>query len=328
MGHGTRILWAVWVILTIAIVNIIFLLYLPILFVSRKHYRRLAEELASLLWLGYPYSIEYFTGNKLVLTGDKLPHDENAIVLSNHLFWTDWTIIFCLAARRGIVGSVKIIVKNIIKYIPGIGTGILALGSVFISRSWEKDQEEMRKAFSHLISDEMPFWLLLFPEGTRLTPQNVISGQEFARKKGYPILKNLSFPKVKGFQAAVKHLRYGANAVYDITIAYPEKPGNIYNFMFGGKPKRVHVHIKRIEMSAIPEDEDEQTRWLINNFVEKDQLIEYFRIHGVFPGKEVHEPYTADMKTKAEKNFIMWSLGNILVWCLLFFIFSFFSYQR
>ena len=44
-----------------------------------------------------------------------------------------------------------------------------------------------------------PFWIGIYPEGTRLTPKKKAESDEFALKKGLPPLKNCMHPRTKGF---------------------------------------------------------------------------------------------------------------------------------
>ncbi|KAK8630327.1 hypothetical protein V6N13_079125 [Hibiscus sabdariffa] len=68
----------------------------------------------------------------------------------------------------------------------------------------------------------MPFWLIIFVEGTRLSPDKLLEAQAFASSKGYPIPKNVLIPKTKGIVTAVQNLRSFVPAIYDVTIAVPK----------------------------------------------------------------------------------------------------------
>lgn len=43
----------------------------------------------------------------------------------------------------------------------------------------------------------MPFWLTIFVEGTRLTPDKLLASQEFAISKGLLIQENVLIPRTK-----------------------------------------------------------------------------------------------------------------------------------
>lgn len=52
-------------------------------------------------------------------------------------------------------------------------------------------------AFERFRDFPLPFWLALFPEGTRYTEQKLKTAQEFARSQGLPVPKNTLVPRTK-----------------------------------------------------------------------------------------------------------------------------------
>ena len=58
-----------------------------------------------------------------------------------------------------------------------------------------------------------PVWLLLFAEGTRMNPEKLEASRDFARKRGYPVLRHCKFFE-KNF---VKSLKLSQN-FSDFTI--------------------------------------------------------------------------------------------------------------
>jgi lysophosphatidic acid acyltransferase/lysophosphatidylinositol acyltransferase len=92
---------------------------------------------------------------------------------------------------------------------------------IFIARQWESDKIKMARGFSAL-HEQQPFWLVIFVEGTRFTEAKNAANREYARSQGLPELKYCLLPRAKAFASAVQTLRAsGAQAVYDLTIAFP-----------------------------------------------------------------------------------------------------------
>ena len=54
----------------------------------------------------------------------------------------------------------------------------------------EKDEETMTKNIQSLGDYPDPVWLLIFAEGTRLNPEKLEASRDFARKRGYPVLRH------------------------------------------------------------------------------------------------------------------------------------------
>jgi hypothetical protein len=55
-----------------------------------------------------------------------------------------------------------------------------------------------------------PFWVGIYPEGTRITPKKWKESITFAAEKGLPQLNNVLLPRTKGFVFVAK--KYAARA--------------------------------------------------------------------------------------------------------------------
>jgi len=138
-----------------------------------------------------------------------------------------------LAARKGMLGFVKLFVKDSIFYIPGIGQGLYLLGFVFLSRSWSADQEKINQTFQKLRSLQLPFWLISHVEGTRFAESKHKASVDFAKKHDLPQLNHVLLPRSKGFVATLSGLRKNSQvkAVYDFTVMYNSgKVGDVPKF--------------------------------------------------------------------------------------------------
>lgn len=80
--------------------------------------------------------------------------------------------------------------------------------------------------------------------------------------------------------------------MYDLTVGYPgipigQNPEDVMTmqsiFCHGNGPKKIHIHIRRYRIDKIPSDTDNFTKWLLNNWAEKDKRLVYFNQHGKFP---------------------------------------------
>ena len=63
----------------------------------------------------------------------------------------------------------------------------------FLERNLEKDEETMTNNIQSLGYYPDPVWLLIFAEGTRLNPEKLEASRDFARKRGYPVLRHCKF---------------------------------------------------------------------------------------------------------------------------------------
>ena len=60
-------------------------------------------------------------GVKIVVTGDKVPKGENAVIIMNHRCRLDWLFFWSVVARYGELKHEKIIMKHELKHVPGAG---------------------------------------------------------------------------------------------------------------------------------------------------------------------------------------------------------------
>jgi 1-acyl-sn-glycerol-3-phosphate acyltransferase len=245
------------------------------------------------------------------------------LVISNHVN-SEWMHIIGLVHRNTKVGGFKAVMKDSLAYVPVANCGIRE-GFVTVKRGAGKEArasilESFVRQGARLASDRVPLWLVIFPEGTWITPKDLAvkdKANEFAKKEGYPALHNVLYPRANGFCALLKGMCEGEggggidgiDAVYDVTVAY----NNPYHSVRIGDafpptvvqlcsadtaaPKEVHFHITRHATRDIPRKKEEAAKWLCRRFaVEKESLLEQFgrsvphKFPGVDRGSPLHLP--------------------------------------
>ena len=78
----------------------------------------------------------------------------------------------------------------------------------FLTRSKsKKDLATLHRASAHFKTYNEPVWLLLYPEGTRFTPEKHQASIEFAKEKNVAHYKNLLIPRPKGFNELTTSLK-------------------------------------------------------------------------------------------------------------------------
>ena len=219
---------------------------------------------------------------KLVITGDDVPMRENAVVVINHQNMPDITFLMDYARSKERLGDMKWMVKDPIKYVPGVGWGMLFLDCVFVKRDWAKDRASVLATFARLRDNDVPVWLLSFSEGTRFTQAKSDRSREYAREHGLHEPRHTLVPRTKGFVATVVGLRDHVDAVYDLTLGYEEGVPTLWQYIKGFS-NRAHLHVRRHPIHTLPEDEEGLSDWLTDRFREKDDLLEQYYATGSFP---------------------------------------------
>ncbi|PNS17102.1 hypothetical protein CAC42_3837 [Sphaceloma murrayae] len=243
-----------------------------------------SSKIADTVWRSIQRICEQSNQANIICTGDDLPQGESAIVVANHVEWTDFYLIQHLAVKAGMLSRCRWFAKQQLKWVPFLGWGLWAMGMPLVSRKWTEDKAEMDRVFHGVVARKWPMWLIAYSEATRFTPTKYAETVEWCKAHGKPIPKHTLYPRVKGFIAMVQTLRKAAHvkAVYDVTIAYAQ--GNKFlsppSFLetistadLGNKYK-MYVHVDRHELASLPESAEELAKWLEDRWMEKGDRLE------------------------------------------------------
>jgi 1-acyl-sn-glycerol-3-phosphate acyltransferase len=108
------------------------------------------------IWRWIQLIFEKVNGAKISFSGDPLPKGESAIVVANHLSWSDFYMIQALALRAGMLGRCRYFAKIQLRLVPFLGWGLWAMGMPMVSRNWSRDKQELNKVFSGIVKRRWP----------------------------------------------------------------------------------------------------------------------------------------------------------------------------
>ncbi|EKD41275.1 MAG: hypothetical protein ACD_73C00783G0003 [uncultured bacterium] len=283
MSRFKGVMAAILLISAILVINVLQTSSLVLKPFSKKIFRKFNRGCANIWWGWCDLWADKICGIKIITTGDKLPLRENSIVVLNHQRMVDIPVIFRLARAKDRLGDLKWFVKDILKYLPGIGWGMLFLDCLFVKRNWLADQAYIHKTFENINQNHIPCWLMTFAEGTRFTPAKKERCHKFALERGHKPLHHVLIPRTKGFVVSVMSLKGHVKAVYDFTIGYTNHHLPTVWQWFKGEVKSVHLHVRRFSIDDLPVGEEALSKWLIQLFGEKDELLAGFYKNGFFP---------------------------------------------
>jgi 1-acyl-sn-glycerol-3-phosphate acyltransferase len=222
------------------------------------------------------HTLQYWLGIQILQSGDELPAKEQVFLIANHQSMSDVPAVLELARRCKRVQDTKWFVKDPIKWVPGIGWGMLFLDTLYVKRNWMADKEKVTATFRRLRENKHPFWVMSFLEGTRSTPAKILRSQEYAKKAGLPVLTHVQLPRTKGFEATLDGIEGLYAAIYDVTIGYEGEAPSLTKLFFQSVP-RIHLHVKRYPAANIPKEAKARADWAVQRFVEKDKLLAQFK---------------------------------------------------
>ncbi|XP_011501073.1 PREDICTED: lysocardiolipin acyltransferase 1-like isoform X2 [Ceratosolen solmsi marchali] len=283
---------------------------LPLLLISPPTFRKCGELLFS-CWEMYPTVLMKFLGVKVIVSGDHILPNDSAILVMNHRTRVDWNFLWgamyqaCMpnvAAHK-----LKFILKDPIRHIPGPGWIMQMNGFLYITRRWQEDRGRLSRTLDYLVALHRRSQLLIFPEGTDLTPSSKRRSHEYADSHELPRYMYSLHPKTTGFSYLVHHLQDVGylDAVYDLTVGYPDFVPQSELDLLGGKiPDEVHFHVERIAQEDMPRDELALRSWLEDRWRKKEQILQNFYINKTFKSK----PWSTPRQTPLTIAFIFWTL--------------------
>lgn len=184
--------------------------------------------------------------------------EKQSIMIANHQIYTDWVYLWWLSYTSDLGGSVYILLKKSLSYIPVLGYGMKNYEFIFLSRKWQEDQitlnnhlndidrnargigrlngkipdwttpegefiwtdkDALLESEIHQTGTKWPYQLILFPEGTNLSANTRKKSIKYAEKVNKQPFKNVLLPHVTGLYTIIKTLK-SCKYLYDVTIAY------------------------------------------------------------------------------------------------------------
>jgi len=279
-----RALWGATIFLTLVFCGVVgcTLWQLPLLIFVRPFSRRLwrkANSFYNYTWfLNYLFFSEWISGVRVKISGlENIPKGERVLVMSNHPSEADWLYFWSVSYHLGNLPYHRIILKDLMRYVPGLGWAIDNFDFFYLTRKWQRDEQQLRFYLDSMVEDNFPVNLLIFPEGTDLTPAKRAKANAYAATKGLPQFNHLIVPRTTGFTTCLSHLRPSLQAVYDYTVAYEGgvTPTLLSGFC-GSFPRTVHIQIRRFDIGDIPTQQAEMESWLMDRYKEKDELLHQF----------------------------------------------------
>ena len=239
---------------------------------SPRLFRAANRRLGALYW-SECHLLSQLPPINVVMHGvDTIPPEENVILVANHQASVDIGAVFALAYNKRRIGDIKWFVKEMYRWVPGMGLGMMFLGCIFVRRNWTRDRARVERTFRHIVRSGEPFWISMFAEGTRIKPGKQEKSDQMAARYNLPPFRHVLFPATKGFIAATEHLRTRVDAVYDMTIHYPDGIPAFSTYL-QGLVRRIDIYVVRHPIASLPTSSEQLAAWLVQRYVEKETLL-------------------------------------------------------
>lgn len=147
-------------LLHLSIANALLSLLLPLSLLSPTAVYHASSLIAASVWAHVQRIFTRTNKARIIVTGDPLPSGESAIVVCNHVEWSDFYMIQQLALRAGMLGRCRWFAKKELKWVPFLGWGLWAMGMPLVSRKWMEDKKELDRVFEGVVEKKWPICTL------------------------------------------------------------------------------------------------------------------------------------------------------------------------
>jgi 1-acyl-sn-glycerol-3-phosphate acyltransferase len=99
------------------------------------------------------------------------------------------------------------VLKDSLKRVPLLGAGMQLLAFIFLARNWAVDEASLSRGVRYSAKMKPRFALLLFPEGTNVSADNLQRSAAFAKERGLALYSHVLHPRTTGFARCVAELQ-------------------------------------------------------------------------------------------------------------------------
>lgn len=277
-------------------------------------------------------TFELVYGVKIAVRGEvnKINKYCSSLIIMNHRTRLDWLFYLAIQARYSSLRRFIISLKDALRHAPGAGWAMQAKQFLFLKRNWDQDKIRIENSLKHFECVNYCPQLLLFPEGTDLTPFTRVKSKQFAKKNDLPEYEYVLHPRTTGFTSVLGYMKSYNNLqqILDVTIAYPQNIlQNETDLLSGNIPREIVFTVKAFDVDELPvHSETELARWLAERWREKESFLTAF-----YENKHRIDTNGFDFNQNLdiERDFILYSVGALLfwaivsvatLWCLIFYI--------
>jgi len=240
----------------------------------KNTYRRIAEAAQVLHW-SIVANLGWWSGSKLKIfcSDEDLEHigNEAAVLIANHRYSIDFLSTVLFPDQFGRLGQFKAFHKNETKLLPIVGWGFWFTENIFLRRDAKRDVKAIESGVKRLVDSELPFWLMLYAEGSRFTKDKHERSEEIAADKNWPSLEYHLQPRATGFTKVWEQVKNKNVAIYDMTVQLEDNVDQKMSRVLRKEAVTFNIYIRRLipDENLIKADE-EPGEWLRKLYQEKD----------------------------------------------------------
>mmetsp|Transcript_3571 Transcript_3571/g.5252 ORF Transcript_3571/g.5252 Transcript_3571/m.5252 type:complete len:412 (+) Transcript_3571:39-1274(+) len=294
------------------------LILLPIRYVNKTLYIQIESKIVSLavtwnrvwgyIWTRGHLDVKTYGNEKKIKELIKSMKEceakgkpKNVLIISNHTSTMDWIAMYSLFDKLGAAGHIRFMMKKAHQGVPIIGWGATLREMIFLEKNLEKDKQIIEESLSKFRKQQkLPYWVLMYPEGTYVTPQTtelLEKSQAYAKEKKLHerTLTYVLSPRTKAMELCLETNQF--DYVLDVTMTYTgaswtpkvgqANPPSMIN-MYRYRPKEpldIHCHLEVFDpiQDCFATNKKKLQEWIYKRYTQKDALLACFDKNGAFP---------------------------------------------
>ncbi|KAF7679692.1 putative 1-acyl-sn-glycerol-3-phosphate acyltransferase 4 [Astathelohania contejeani] len=261
-------------VIPIALLSVLLPIFnIPLCLINKKYAIKLTSFFSYTIWSLFNLILLDRVDLEIETEDLSIQSGENTIVISNHIGAMDFLILNHIASKYKMIAHMKYVLKESIRYIPIFGWNLGFLGFLFLKRAFLHDSERIIKWLRFMKYEQIPMWLVLYPEGSRYTFKKQEESIKYCKKIRETPLANLLWPRTKGFELCYQELRGYISKIVDVTVYCPNTPSLFFVF-FGWSNIKIKAKVRCINIKDIKNTPKE---YLIALFKEKDMQIKKWK---------------------------------------------------
>ena len=256
---------------------------------SRVAYLKATSTATKYVGLSFLYFLEWGGDCNSVFSHvpvEELSRLHSSIIVSNHVNSYDWLVVAWVVMHAGFLANIRALAKKSLAWIPVMGWTWYLTDFIFLTRSMTSDKKKIQQGVSHITNasrggllGRVPFWVVIFPEGTRSSAAGKMQESiEFQKSKGIEPLKHLLYPRTGGMIQVCQGLDEEVEDIYSFTVCYPEdcpRPTQL----LAGKGSDISINVRRIKLSNFKGEDNVEVlkERIVDVFRSKDQVLERYK---------------------------------------------------
>ena len=206
--------------------------------------------------------------------------DKVDIVIANHVGTIDFLYVMAILKQFNI-DNYNFTFKSSIRNMLGIGVIVYVDTDILINLNWDTDKISIAKQINKINPNGKKEIIIIFPEGGRITEEDLINSQKYSKENNLPYFDYLQFPKSKGLWTIINCLANNnrLGKLWDMTFIRPNNltQGTFVNDIIKKPLGNIYIDLRELDIPSNYKDIDKFKLWLYKEWLIKNDIIKNYK---------------------------------------------------